>query len=37
MFKLNLTAENDCQQAIKDYLENNVSEVLAEKINKEIA
>ena len=33
MFKLNLTAENDCQQAIKDYLENNVSEVLAEKIN----
>lgn len=33
MIKLNLTAENDCQQAIKDYLENNVSEVLAEKIN----
>ena len=30
---LNLKAENDCQQAIKDYLENNVSATLAEKIN----
>ncbi len=33
MIKLNLKAENDCQQAIKDYLEQNVSPVLAEKIN----
>ena len=33
MIKLNLTAENDCQQAIKDYLEQNVSSILAEKIN----
>ena len=33
MIKLNLTAENDCHQAIKDYLEQNVSEILAEKIN----
>lgn len=33
MIKLNLTAENDCQQAIKDYLEQNVSTALAEKIN----
>ena len=33
MIKLNLTAENDCHQAIKDYLEENASELLAEKIN----
>ena len=33
MIMLNLVAENDCQQAIKDYLEQNVSAVLAEKIN----
>ena len=33
MITLNLVAENDCQQAIKDYLEQNVSAVLAEKIN----
>ena len=33
MIILNLVAENDCQQAIKDYLEQNVSTVLAEKIN----
>ena len=33
MIQLNLKAENDCQQAIKDYLENNVSVALAEKIN----
>ena len=33
MIKLNLQAENDCQQSIKDYLENNVSEILAKKIN----
>lgn len=33
MIKLNLQAENDCQQSIKDYLEDNVSEILAEKIN----
>ena len=33
MIRLNLVAENDCQQAIKDYLEQNVSAVLAEKIN----
>ena len=30
---LNLKAENDCQQAIKDYLEHNASDLLAEKIN----
>lgn len=30
---LNLKAENDCQQAIKDYLQANVSEILANKIN----
>ena len=30
---LNLVAENDCQQAIKDYLESNASEILTEKIN----
>ena len=30
---LNLKVENDCQQAIKDYLERNASDVLAEKIN----
>ena len=34
MIKLNLKAENDCHQAIKEYLEQNVSEPLAEKINK---
>ena len=33
MIKLNLKAENDCQQAIKDYLEHNASEILADKIN----
>ena len=33
MIKLNLMVENDCQQAIKDYLEQNVSSVLADKIN----
>lgn len=33
MIKLNLKAENDCQQAIKDYLEQNASETLASKIN----
>lgn len=33
MITLNLQAENDCQQSIKDYLENNASEILAEKIN----
>lgn len=33
MITLNLVAENDCQQAIKDYLEQNVNSVLAEKIN----
>ena len=30
---LNLKAENDCQQSIKDYLESNASATLAEKIN----
>ena len=30
---LNLKVENDCQQALKDYLERNASDVLAEKIN----
>lgn len=33
MFALNLTAEGTGQTILKDYLENNVSEVLAEKIN----
>ncbi len=33
MPNLNLAVENDCHQAIKDYLEQNVSEMLAEKIN----
>ena len=33
MIKLNLTTENDCHQAIKDYLEHNASSNLAEKIN----
>ncbi len=33
MIALNLKAENDCQQAIKDYLQANVSEILANKIN----
>ena len=31
--KLNLVAKNTSQQAIKDYLENNVSQILADKIN----
>lgn len=30
---LNLKAENDCQEAIKDYLEHNASDLLAEKIS----
>lgn len=33
MIKLNLSASNKPQERIKEYLENNVSEVLAEKIN----
>ncbi len=33
MITLNLIAEDEEQKLIKDYLENNVSEVLAEKIN----
>ncbi len=33
MIKLNLTANNNAEQRIKDYLENNVSETLADKIN----
>ena len=33
MIKLNLTANNPAEQKVKDYLENNVSETLAEKIN----
>ena len=33
MIKLNLKAETDCQQVIKDYLESNASAILAEKIN----
>ena len=33
MFKLNLIANGLEQEKIKDYLENNVSELLAEKIN----
>ena len=33
MPNLNLVVENDCQQAIKNYLEQNASELLAKKIN----
>ena len=33
MIKLNLTANGNSQQRIKDYLEQNASETLAEKIN----
>ena len=33
MITLNLTANNDAEQRIKDYLEQNVSETLADKIN----
>ena len=33
MIKLNLQASNKQEEIIKDYLQNNVSEVLAEKIN----
>lgn len=33
MIKLNLSASNKPQERIKEYLENNVSETLAEKIN----
>ena len=34
MPKLNLEAKNETQKIIKDYLEKNVSDMLAEKINK---
>lgn len=33
MIKLDLETKNEAEQRIKDYLENNVSEILAEKIN----
>ena len=33
MIALNLTTANDSKIKIKDYLEKNVSEALAEKIN----
>lgn len=33
MIKLNLTASNPAEEKIKEYLENNVSENLADKIN----
>ena len=33
MPKLNLEAKNETQKIIKDYLEKNVSDMLAEKIN----
>ena len=33
MAKLNLVAKNSSQQAIKEYLENNASQTLADKIN----
>ena len=33
MITLNLTANDNAEQRIKDYLENNVSETLADKIN----
>lgn len=36
MIKLNLTATNLAQVQIKDYLENNVSETLADKINNDV-
>ena len=32
MIKLNLTASNPAEEKIKEYLENNVSENLADKI-----
>ena len=34
MIKLNLTANGIAEQRVKDYLEQNVSDTLAEKINK---
>ena len=33
MPKLNLEAKNETQKIIKDYLEKNVSDILADKIN----
>jgi len=33
MITLNLTANDNAEQRIKDYLENNVSKILADKIN----
>ena len=33
MTKLNLEAKNETQKIIKDYLEKNVSDILADKIN----
>jgi len=33
MIKLDLETKNEAEKRIKDYLENNVSETLAEKIN----
>ena len=33
MIKLDLETKNEAEKRIKEYLENNVSEVLAEKIN----
>ena len=33
MINLNLTANNEAEKRIKEYLENNVSEELANKIN----
>lgn len=33
MPKLNLDAKNETQKIIKDYLEKNVSDILADKIN----
>jgi len=33
MIKLNLTANNEAEKRIKEYLESNVSETLADKIN----
>ena len=33
MIKLNLETNNDAEKRVKDYLEENASETLAEKIN----
>ena len=37
MITLNLTAKNTEQEVVKQYLEENASEILAEKINNGVA